>query len=98
MKWMYNTLNTSAEPETTSSINFQADSCKGKNICGLREQLLNTFSIRKSGRYLESQKQAASLTQRKAIRKHQPPKTTEVVWQFIIIRPHSACLETCEKR
>lgn len=42
--------------------------------------------------------QAAPLTQRKAKRIDQSPKTREVVWQLIIIRPCSACLRTCEKR
>lgn len=77
---------------------FELIAAEEKNICGLREQLRSTFSIRKFKRYLESQKQAASLTQRKAKGIDQLPKTREVVWQLIISRPRSACLRTYEKR
>lgn len=77
---------------------FELIVAKEKNICGLREKLPSTFSIRKFKRYLESQKQAASLTQRKAKGIDQRPKTREVVWQLIISRTHSACLRTCKKR
>lgn len=64
----------------------------------MREQLPSAFSIRKFKRYLESQKQAASLTQRNTKGIDQSPKTREEVWQLIIMRPRSACLSPCEKR